>query len=411
MLLTPVLFCFNCLTGKVIIAKDVHNMRANNNRGDDTEKLLQMICDLREKEQTTVIPITDESQELQLLYVQTRQMHRIFEGYPEVLVLDATYRTNKHRMPLFVFMAEDGAGSSHVVAYAFVASEQQHVVSKLLETFVKENAKTSDTNVVIVDKDFTEIAAIRETFNSKPSVQLCQFHVMKAFRAAAGQLAHSTEERERLISSFGEMVCAPTPEKFEDAQTDFLRHANAEACAYFQKNWADIANMWARHLCDKQFTAGNNTTNRVESYNAKIKHILSASDKLHEALTGILQLSSALTQEARHRACVMKTCTFYSYEASSDVEARCAKELTPYASSVINKEAAKARQAPPELRQIEATVYAVSSSCGTWHEVSTQTWTCTCTTFSKMGLPCRHILAVCERTSVMPDLSQVVKPR
>lgn len=234
---------------------------------------------------------------------------------------------------------------------------------------------------------------------------------MKAFRAAAGQLAHSTEERERLISSFGEMVCAPTPEKFEDAQTDFLRHANAEACAYFQKNWADIANMWARHLCDKQFTAGNNTTNRVESYNAKIKHILSASDKLHEALTGILQLSSALTQEARHRACVMKTCTFYSYEASSDVEARCAKELTPYASSVINKEAAKARQAPPELRQIQATVHAVSSSCNTWHEVSTQTWTCTCTTFSKMGLPCRHILAVCERTSVMPDLSKVVKPR
>lgn len=96
-----------------------------------------MICDLREKEQTTVIPITDESQELQLLYVQTRQMHRMFEGYPEVLVLDATYRTNKHRMPLFVFMAEDGAGSSHVVAYAFVASGQQHVVSKLLETFVQ----------------------------------------------------------------------------------------------------------------------------------------------------------------------------------------------------------------------------------------------------------------------------------
>ncbi|KAH8029048.1 hypothetical protein HPB51_022168 [Rhipicephalus microplus] len=55
-------------TGKVIIAKDVHNMRTNNNRGNDTEKLLQMISDLCEKEQATVIPITDESQELQLLF-------------------------------------------------------------------------------------------------------------------------------------------------------------------------------------------------------------------------------------------------------------------------------------------------------------------------------------------------------
>ncbi|KAL3196915.1 hypothetical protein MRX96_014998 [Rhipicephalus microplus] len=81
-------------TGKVIIAKDVHTMRTNNNRGNGTEKLLQMISGLCEKEQATVIPITDESQELQLLYVQTRQMHRMFEGYPEVLFLDATYRTS-----------------------------------------------------------------------------------------------------------------------------------------------------------------------------------------------------------------------------------------------------------------------------------------------------------------------------
>lgn len=77
-------------------------MRTNHNKGDDTEKLLLMIADLREKEQATVIPITNENQELQLPHVQTRQIHRMFEGYLEVLVLDATYGTNKHRMPLFV---------------------------------------------------------------------------------------------------------------------------------------------------------------------------------------------------------------------------------------------------------------------------------------------------------------------
>ncbi|XP_049517097.1 uncharacterized protein LOC119441311 isoform X2 [Dermacentor silvarum] len=398
-------------TGKVIIAKDIQNIKTSKSRGNDVEKLMQVICDLREKEKATVISITDENKELQVLYVQTKQMHRMFKGYPEVLILDATYRTNKHRMPLFVFMVEDGAGASHVVAYAFVASEQQHVVTKLLETFVNANSAAARTNVVIVDKDFTEIAAIRETFHSRPAVQLCQFHVMKAFRAAAGQLAHSAEERERLVASFSEMVNAPNPEKFEEAQTDYLRHANAQACTYFEKNWRNIPNMWARHLCDKEFTAGNNTTNRVESHNAKIKQILSSSDKLHEALRGVVKLSGALTQEARHRACVMKTSTFYSYDASSNIEAICAKKLTPYACSTIYKEAAKARKAPPEIQQLEPAVYTVSSACGTWHVVSEKTCTCTCTTFSRMGLLCRHIVAVYERNGAVPELSKFVKPR
>ncbi|KAH9371368.1 hypothetical protein HPB48_011605 [Haemaphysalis longicornis] len=238
-------------------------MMANNNRGDNTKKLLQMICDLREKEQTTVIPLPTKARSFNFCMCKHAKCTECLKATQRFLFwTQPTEQTSTECPCLFSWsrMVREAAMLWHMLLFP---SEQQHVVSKLLETFVKENAKTSDTNVVIAEKDFTEFAAIRETFNSKPSVQLCQFHVMKAFRAAAGQLAHSTEERERLISSFGEMVCAPTPEKFEHAQTDFLRHANAEACAYFHKNWAYIANMWARHQRDKQFTAGNNTTSRV----------------------------------------------------------------------------------------------------------------------------------------------------
>lgn len=140
-------------------------MKTNMKRGDDAENLMQVIRDLREKEKkATVITITDANKELMALYVGTREMHKAFEGYTEALILDASYRTNKHRMPLFVFMVEDGAGASHVVAYAFVASEQEHVVTKLPQSFAYENSKTACTNVVIVDKDFTEISSIRGTF-------------------------------------------------------------------------------------------------------------------------------------------------------------------------------------------------------------------------------------------------------
>lgn len=62
---------------------------------------------------------------------KTPYTRRAFKAFPEVLVLDATYRTNKVKMPLFVFVVQNGLGISHIVAYAFVSFEQQHVVTRL----------------------------------------------------------------------------------------------------------------------------------------------------------------------------------------------------------------------------------------------------------------------------------------
>ncbi|XP_077537073.1 uncharacterized protein LOC144149387 [Haemaphysalis longicornis] len=398
-------------TGKAHITKDLHNLKQQKNR-DDAAQLMAAIAECRRKDNAKIIPVTDESQELQILYIQTPHMRKAFDAFPEVLLLDATYRTNKLRMPLFVFVVEDGAGRSHVVAYAFVASEQQHVVTKLLDIFVKENTAASKTSVVVVDKDFTEISAVRESFPSKPAVQLCQFHVTKAFKIAAGQHAKSAQERDRLVSSFNDMLCAPTSQLFEEAHAEFLRYASEDARIYFEKNWAKIPEMWARHLCDTSFTAGNNTTNRVESHNGKLKNILSSHEKLHDALRSLLNISDSLLQEARHQAALLQTCEFYSYNTSGDVEKMCFKELTPYACALVSTELTKVRENPPEIRQLADNLYSVSSACGnTWHEVSTEKQTCSCTTFSRMGLLCRHFLATCEKYGIMPDLKTAIKAR
>ncbi|KAH9378340.1 hypothetical protein HPB48_009929 [Haemaphysalis longicornis] len=318
-------------------------------------------------------------------------------------------------MPLFVFVVENGAGRSHVVAYALVASEQQHVVTQLLDIFVQENTAASKTSVVVVDKDFTGISAVREPCPSKPAVQLCQFHATKAFKIAAGQHAKSAsaQERDRLVRSFNDMVCAPTSQLFEEARAEFLRrYASEDAHTYFDKNWAKVPEMWARHLCDTLFTAGNNTTNCVESHNGKLKNILSLHEKLHDALRSLLNISDSMLQEARHQAALLQTCGFYSYNASGDVKKMCFKEITTYACALVSNALTKVRENPPEARKLAANLHSVASACGnTWHEVSTEKQTCSCTTFSRMGLLCHHFLATCEKYGIMPDLKTAMKAR
>lgn len=184
-----------------------------------------------------------------------------------------------------------------------------------------------------MDKDFTEITSVRTTFPSAPAVQLCQFHVFKAFRAAVGQLAKSSDERERLSSCFGEMLHAPTPHKFKEAKAEFERFARADVSSYFAENWDSIPEMGVRHLCDREFTSGNDTTNHVESPNARIKHVLPSSSKLHEALRGLLKLSSSMLHEVCHKTLLLKTSELYSYQASEDVQKQRSKVLTLWSAS------------------------------------------------------------------------------
>lgn len=250
-------------------------------------------------------------------------------------------------------MIEDG--HSHVVAYAFVSSEQQHTVTNLLKTFVTNNPKASETSVVIVDKDFTEISAIKEAFQSQPAIQLCQFHVMKALMAAAEQVSSSSEERDHLYKSFKETVHAPTPDAFEEAKKDFFLGLPTTMLKGTLKKIGHAFHTCGHDISVTEFTAGNNRTSRVESQNGKIKQILQSSVKLHEALRGTLKLSSAQTRESRHHASTLKTSTFYTSPAPSKLQALCAKDptthactaikdLTPYSCTAINKEVDMAKK-------------------------------------------------------------------
>lgn len=399
-------------TGKVVTTQDLHNVKRNCHGRDEAEQLLQEIEKCRQQHRAKIIPITDENEELQILFIQTPHMQQAYKSFPEVVFLDATYRTNKLKMPLFVFVVQDGCGESQVIAYAFVASEQCHHVTEMLNLFVKENPCSENTGVIVVDKDFTEISAIRSAFPSAPSIQLCQFHVMKAFRTAASHLARSAEERDKMVTTFNEMLHAPNSSKFEDAQSEFTRFASKDSIEYLEKNWLSIKNMWVRHICDQEFTCGANTTNRVEAHNGFIKTALSSSTKLHDAVRKLLDLSSSIERKSAHSATLLKTCIFYNHSSNNKIEEACAKVLTPFACGVIRKQFSKLAENDIEVKKTKEKLYHVTFSNGErWHDISIESHSCSCTFSSKMGLPCRHLLAVYVKYDIEPDLDKAVRSR
>ena len=69
--------------------------------------------------------LVDDSSQLQGIFYQDTLMKEAYSQYPDLLFLDATYKLNDRRMPLFIFLGEDGNGESKVVAVCVVVNESQ----------------------------------------------------------------------------------------------------------------------------------------------------------------------------------------------------------------------------------------------------------------------------------------------
>ncbi|XP_065666536.1 uncharacterized protein LOC136087521 isoform X3 [Hydra vulgaris] len=102
-------------TGKVITLKDIQNINQAFKNQDDKNLTTLLNEMLKQKDSVTEVVINDDNQ-LQALYYQENKMMKLFAYYPELLLLDATYKLNNLRMPLYVLMCVDGNGEGVIVA-------------------------------------------------------------------------------------------------------------------------------------------------------------------------------------------------------------------------------------------------------------------------------------------------------
>jgi len=354
-------------TSKPVTRQDIQNaVRRTGASGGKTkiDLLADEIQEFVRRDPSAAISVkTDTGGDLKILYFQTSAMKQMVANFPEVVLLDATYRTNKLKMPLFVFMVVDGFGSSNVAAYCYVANEQQTVVTDMVKTFVEFNDVTASTKCVIVDKDICEINAVREAFTSEPRIQLCEFHVKRAFKVAIGNSSHTGDEKAKLNSILAAMLRAADKTSYCDEKAEFERVANADMCSYFHNNCRE---MWVRYLCDQHMNLGNNTNNRVESHNSKIKAVLRNSDDLHVALRGLTMLHAVMRSEQTHECFLATAMQTYSYACKSDLVEECQKLLTSYAAQLVISETIKTKDIASAAVEINSheTGHVVKTSYG-----------------------------------------------
>lgn len=169
---------------------------------------------------------------------------------PDVLLLDCTYKTNKHAMPLLDMVGVDSCQRSFCIAFAFLSGESEEDYSWALQ-HLKSLYKYELPSVVLTDRCLAAMNAAADWFPSSKTL-LCLWHVNKAvlqrcrpaFTAKSGRASYPTGEGgwEEFYAAWHALVASPNEQIFDNRLVKFeLKYGekHPESVGYVKTFWLE----------------------------------------------------------------------------------------------------------------------------------------------------------------------------
>ncbi len=139
----------------LIKPKDIYNKRATQRQkhlGPFT--LVQaLMVKLHKKDNWYTHYVEDDKDSIKQLFFAKVFFQKILKYNYEVLLIDATYKTNKYTMPLIIISGVTPLNTSYYIAFAFISKETYEVYKWLLECIkdLYQYLDIPDPNVILTD--------------------------------------------------------------------------------------------------------------------------------------------------------------------------------------------------------------------------------------------------------------------
>lgn len=327
------------------------------------------------------------------IFFQDYQMKLNFASYPEVLMIDATYKLNDLRMPLYLMMIVDANGQSEIIATFLTVFETEDAITKMAEKFKSHNDNWPQTKVIISDKDFTERMVFKKEFPAA-SLIICLFHTLRTLRreVTCDKLGILPGERDHALELLTKLAYSSSPQEYDNHYKDLKESGLKSVILYYDANWHPIRYEWVECYKGANFTAGEHTNNRLESINAKVKSVCSKYASLCTFFDQFFAVLSSLRNERDHSTLMALAKISVTKFSPNSPEEKYTQILTPYASTYVYKQLDLRKKV--KLGNDNGVSCEVFSSTGRKLNVTNDS--CQCSFWMSMHLPCRHMLAVRE---------------
>jgi len=357
---------------------------------NDAKDLLNILLGVKARIPNYYLSYSKTNDEiLNSLFWASDKMKYNYSKYGDVVLFDTTFKTNRFRMPLGIFVGMSAYGKNIFYGMVIIHDESFESFQWTFKQFLACHKTEPET--FICDEDSSIIKAAKDVFR-KSKINICEWHKEGNFKKNLSHLKKSEETKDvlqqmiALITSTGDFET-----KFNKIIEQLQKTNQIKALEYVNLQNKN-KHLWARQFTEVAFTLNIHTTSRSESTNSTLKGILNFNSNV--ALT---QLWVVLDKLEDHNFMVQErylSRDILNITSKNSLIMKLSEILTPYSLDRVIDEFILASNYRSVFKN---NIYEVSRIQNTNKRnifVSEGKLTCTCPTSISMRLPCRHIICV-----------------
>ncbi len=166
-----------------MIMKDIYNARQRIRSGLlNSRTPMQALVESFQADDFVWNVDRDGSGHVTHLFFTYRKSLELLQTYPEVLIMDCTYMSNRFDMPLFNIVGVTASSSTFFVAFTFLKREREEDYVWSLEQLRAATGSTCNPKVIITDRDLALMNAVAYVYPTSKHL-LCQWHINKNVEA------------------------------------------------------------------------------------------------------------------------------------------------------------------------------------------------------------------------------------
>jgi len=288
----------------------------------------------------------------------------------------------------------------------FTKGETAVSIKTMLETVRDHNPAVQNTHVVIIDKDFAEVGAIKDAL---PHVQihLCVVHVLKAIRKEIMKTVQKEAQRE-VYSIVHSLVYAQTSTKFDSTWNKLDKYPVFKQ--YMDTHWLPVKAWWVFYERACYVNLGNTTNNRIESQFGKLKQVVTRKSRMNECVRLLLSIVMSADVQDKYKQYKMRYKVAYA-NGYSGAGAGYFGIVSPYAAKKIIDQLSRADCQRYTTQQQGNQYQIVNKKYEAQYCVSDDATVCTCAFHRTMLLSCRHIFLVRQNSAQSIVTAELVAMR
>ncbi|XP_038699631.1 PKS-NRPS hybrid synthetase CHGG_01239-like [Tripterygium wilfordii] len=235
-----------------------------------------------------------QTNELEELFFAHPGSIELLRAFPHVLLIDATYKTNRFRMPLFEIVGVTSTKMTFCVGCVFLQSEKEDNYTRALNCLRLTMDESTFPSIIVTDKDLAWMRSCAKVFSES----------MKLLDGTSTELLYPTVKNYFETRNLGiHSTPCGTHELNQKPKTENAYVYNLSALEMILQNYSKVMNyikdVWLMSYKEMFISAwtgtymhfGNLTTNRAESQHSKLKRYLGTPQSdLESVVSSIHQL-------------------------------------------------------------------------------------------------------------------------